>query len=228
MIEFSSTWVRDLFNSNDLSTFEALWQQEKNFVEPPNYRRKGWSGVTKLELGSQTYFLKRQEGQLRRSFMHPVAKPTYWYEKYAIDKLADKGVQTIKWAVWGQSEDKAIFITEALPGKSLLEICESEDTLTQDQWADIGNALHKMYIKRIRHGSLYPGHVYYDEASKEVCFLDLERSRSILVQKDIYRDLNQLFRRSSFMKPESIQALLVPLKHDFPKACQMILAKYVT
>lgn len=226
MIEFSSDNIQELFEANGMKDFAALWQLDRDFVEPPNHRRNGWSGVTKLSLGQREFYLKRQEGQLRRSVRYPSAKPTYWYEKHCIDQLEKKGIATLNWAVWAVQDDKAILVTEALPGKSLLEIYQSGHSLNKGQWHQIGKALLKIYQKGIRHGSLYPAHIYYDEVSEQVRFLDLERSRPIFTQKAIYQDLRQLVKRSNFMSSQDIQSLLEPLR-GYSKACKMIIQQYI-
>ena len=39
-----------LLRRHDLDTFEALWRLPEQWVEPPNVRRGGWSGVTRMTL----------------------------------------------------------------------------------------------------------------------------------------------------------------------------------
>ena len=56
-----------LLLNNDLASFDALWSIDADWVEAPNYRRQGWSGVVRIELQDgdappTIVYLKRQSG----------------------------------------------------------------------------------------------------------------------------------------------------------------------
>lgn len=62
-----------------------FWQLPENWVEPPNKRRGGWSGVSTTQLEQSngeplTLYVKRQHDHTFRSLGHPFPKSTAWRE----------------------------------------------------------------------------------------------------------------------------------------------------
>lgn len=58
--------------------FDYFWQRQGEWVEAPNQRRGGESGVQRLsdETGHLLY-AKRQVGHIYRSLLHPSVAPRY-------------------------------------------------------------------------------------------------------------------------------------------------------
>ena len=61
-----------LLKRNGLDSFEAIWSLEAPWVEEPNFRRQGWSGVCRLTLDASekqpvVIYLKRQENKQKYS-----------------------------------------------------------------------------------------------------------------------------------------------------------------
>ena len=59
---------------NAMSDFEYYWQQQGEWVEEPNQRRGGESGVQRLsDAKGKVLYAKRQVGHIYRSLRHPFA-----------------------------------------------------------------------------------------------------------------------------------------------------------
>ena len=116
----------ELLAHNGLGDFDALWDLDVEWFEPPNERRGGWSGVARLELQwpdgrSEGVFLKRQENHLRRTLGHPLAgEPTFAGEMQNILLLERAGVPTLEPLYYGQRRAngrwRAILVTRELAG----------------------------------------------------------------------------------------------------------------
>ncbi|EPN65056.1 inaA protein, partial [Pseudomonas syringae pv. actinidiae ICMP 19079] len=53
--------------------FSHFWSQHGEWVEEPNVRRGGESGVQRLVMDNgQTLYAKRQTGHIYRSLLHPL------------------------------------------------------------------------------------------------------------------------------------------------------------
>ena len=65
--------VTDVGRTSGDDRFKHFWQQQGEWVEEPNQRRGGESGVQRLcdETG-QTLYAKRQVGHIYRSLLHPL------------------------------------------------------------------------------------------------------------------------------------------------------------
>src|SRR5690606_4943115 len=71
--------------SGGLSQFEQWWQLQGEWVEEPNQRRGGESGVQRLQVDQgQLLYAKRQVGHLCRSLSHPFGRPTVLRERDAL------------------------------------------------------------------------------------------------------------------------------------------------
>jgi len=57
--------------------FEFYWQQQGEWVEEPNQRRGGESGVQRIhEANGRLLYVKRQVGHTYRSWRYPLGRPT--------------------------------------------------------------------------------------------------------------------------------------------------------
>lgn len=209
---------RGLLERNGLAGFDALWDLDAEWFEPPNQRRGGWSGVARIELqgadGSREgFFLKRQENHTRQTFRHPTGEPTFALEARNILLLTEAGVPTVEAVYYGQRRVqagwRAILITHELEGFVPL------GELTQKWWESgwrhsmdkrrelipvIADVIYRLHHAGLVHRALHPKHVFVrfpEQGSPLVRLIDLEKTRrAILPKRNARRELDSLNRRA--------------------------------
>lgn len=68
--------------------FDYFWRQQGEWVEEPNRRRGGESGVQRvMSTNGRLLYSKRQTGHIYRSWLHPFGRPTVLRERDAIKGL---------------------------------------------------------------------------------------------------------------------------------------------
>lgn len=205
--------------------FEQWWSTQGEWVEPPNRRRDGESGVQRLpNRQGGVLYCKRQIGHLYRSVWHPFGRPTVLRERDALQAFSRLGVRVPTIAYCGTQRQarqwQALLITEAL-----------EDFVSLEQWyADgldqhygtsvharvlsaIGETLSRYHRARWQHGCCYPKHIFIrvegEGARVEIALLDLEKSRRRLrLAAAAEHDMRQLARHRGAMPDEDWQLLL--------------------
>ncbi|MFV3405609.1 MULTISPECIES: lipopolysaccharide kinase InaA family protein [Pseudomonas] len=197
--------------------FEFYWQQQGEWVEEPNQRRGGESGVQRLcDASGQVLYAKRQVGHIYRSLRHPFGRPTVLRELDALNSFEQLGVRVprIVYAGAERSDDQqwhALLISEALDGFVDLETWLAEGAreryapvVHERMLKDLADNLARMHLGHWQHGCLYGKHVFVkvigegEQAQAEVALLDLEKCRRrISCQRAAYNDLRQLRRHSS-------------------------------
>jgi len=107
--------------------FDFYWEQRGEWVEEPNQRRGGESGVQRVitETG-QLIYIKRQVGHIYRSWLHPLGRPTVLRERDALVGLSELGVRVPEMIFCGAQRDernqwRALLVTKALDGFQELE-----------------------------------------------------------------------------------------------------------
>lgn len=198
-------------------TFDGWWKQEGEWVEAPNERRDGNSGVQRLiaDNGS-TLYLKRQVGHLSRSLRHPLGRPTVVREARALAAYRAAGVRVPQTVFSGARRADGHW-------QGLLVTEELRDFISLDQWYALGAreqhgaAVHRHMLRELaaalgrahrvglQHGCLYAKHVFIRVHSQgvEVALLDLEKSRRRWRRSAAVRhDLTQLYRHRDGM-PEA-------------------------
>lgn len=230
---FSTNKVRRLFQENKLSGFTDLWHLDASWVEPPNERRNGLSGVVDYELklgdGSvQRIFIKRQENHNTRTLKHPIRGiPTFFREFNYAQKLQHEGVPVIEVLYYGQAlsrgNQQAILVSRALEGYVSLDqwFARYEERKSPIRVRSVLQAVVKavklMHQIGVRHGSLYGKHVFVRPpadgdttgAVVDVCLVDLEKARiPISRSRMIVKDLSQLLRHTKGMTQQEIHALV--------------------
>ena len=194
-----------LLRRHDLDTFEALWRLPEQWVEPPNVRRGGWSGVTPSRVIRVTLYVKRQQGQRRRFAHRPwCSRPTYYHEFLALNRLSRLGVPVVEWLLYAEQDGAAILVTRAPSGfvdlKTLSEM--SNGPRLQAGASRLGDALARMHALRWQHGACYPAHFLIHPETLAVRMLDLERCRRRRSRMAASTaDLDQLTRRAGFLPP---------------------------
>lgn len=74
------------------SRFDFYWRQQGEWVEEPNQRRGGESGVQRLDDGNgKLLYAKRQVGHIYRSLLHPFGRPTVLRELDALNSFEQLG-----------------------------------------------------------------------------------------------------------------------------------------
>lgn len=221
-IYFETTQSKDLFNQNGFSEFDDFWNLPHEFVDDVNYRRGGWSAVSTLELadssqGKKLFFVKRQENQPRYSLRHPFGRLTFEIEVDAIKRVKLLGLPAVDVACWGvQKADgsrRAIVVTRAIEYPTLLDLINSDP-----DWDAVlpllrqcGAAIYRMHQQKIRHGALYPNHIFLDPQTAKVQLIDFEGSRKCRsIYKAIQPDMKQLLKRLGAMPIAAREALLEP------------------
>ena len=196
---------------NGLGDFEALWHLEAVEVDACNCHRGGWSAVSRWELalpngGVARVYIKRQQNFRTRSLRHPLAgDPTALREFRQMEFLRRRGIpcpETVYCAVRRRGrEHRAVLVTEELDGFADLE--ELAARWVRDGKAPPGvrrrvvdavaELIGKLHAHRIRHGCLYPKHLFARigaDGRVELRLIDLEKSgwrplRALFVVHDL-------------------------------------------
>ena len=199
-------------------SFDYYWQLQGEWVEPPNQRRGGESGVKRVVTeNGQLIYVKRQVGHIYRGWLHPFGRPTVLRERDAIASLTRLGVNVPKLVFCGAERDehnqwRALLVTQALDG--FIEITdwyasggrERHGEALHDQLLEtLAGNLARMHRGRWQHGCIYIKHVFVrvtgegENATAEVALLDLEKCRQRFTASGAARhDMKQLRRHSSF------------------------------
>lgn len=220
----AAEWQRPL-KQQILSDYDAFWEQPQNWVEAPNFRRGGWSGVVRMTLSdadgrARIAYLKRQEGQRRRTLSSSGrARPTYYQEFLSLTHFRTLGAPVVDWVCYGERGPAALLVTLAPNGYlSLSELAARGDGALLDQALEATvMALGALHCHRWRHGSCYPAHVLVNPDTLEVRLLDLERSRRRRsVAAAARADLQQLVRRCSFLTPDQVELMVRVARRHAP------------
>jgi hypothetical protein len=198
--------------------FDYFWNQRGEWVEEPNVRRGGESGVQRV-VGSdgKLLYIKRQTGHIHRSWLHPFGRPTVLRERDALIGLTQLGVRVPEMVFCGAQRDpvhkwRALLVTKSLDGFEEIEQWyagggrERHGEAVHDQvLKDLAENLARMHKGRWQHSCIYIKHVFVrvtgeGEAAKvEVALIDLEKCRQRLsAQRAASHDMQQLRRHSSF------------------------------
>lgn len=227
---FGSTPDGDLLTTNGLDRFETIWALEAPWVEEPNYRRRGWSGMSRIELNNTTpspmgVYLKRQENHGYRSIGTLLQyRPTAYREYKRLIAMNAAAIAAPEVLYYGERRTgekmQAILMTrEILQNIPLDDYLLLSGDRPPDEVrrliADTAILIAKLHRHHFQHCSLYGKHVLvsgFDAAqptlpqtgSKLVPYLiDVEKSRRRLSRMAIaVRDLNQLYRHVPWTKPQ--------------------------
>lgn len=195
--------------------FGYWWSVAGEWVEPPNERRNGWSGMLRVRDGDRLYYVKRQRNHLCRTLLHPFGWPTASREWHYLDRLRRIGVgvaQPVFHGVRATPEgQEAVLVTEDLAGFTALSAQTSLDAVQRMKLAhELGRSLGILHRARLQHSSLYDKHVMvrWEGAGVEIALIDLEKMRGRLTRGAAARhDLEQLRRRQKVLDDEAWAAL---------------------
>ncbi|VVO80629.1 lipopolysaccharide kinase InaA family protein [Pseudomonas fluorescens] len=198
--------------------FDYFWNKRGEWVEEPNVRRGGESGVQRV-MGSdgQLLYVKRQTGHIYRSWSHPFGRPTVLREQDALISLRklDVGVPDIVFC--GAQRDpvhkwRSLLVTKSLDGFEEVDHWYTGGGLERHGEAvndrvlkELAENLARMHKGRWQHSCLYSKHVFLrvtgegESAKVEIALIDLEKCRQRLsASQAAAHDMKQLHRRSSF------------------------------
>lgn len=198
--------------------FEFYWNQRGEWVEEPNVRRGGESGVQRVKSSDgQLLYAKRQTGHVYRSWLHPFGRPTVLREQDALIGLSRIGVRVPEIVFCGAQRDpvhkwRALLVTKSLDGFEEIQHWyagggrERHGEAVHDRvLKDLADNLARMHKSRWQHSCIYIKHVFVrvtgegEAASVEVALIDLEKCRQRLTaRRAASHDLLQLRRHSSF------------------------------
>ncbi|MEM7384228.1 MAG: lipopolysaccharide kinase InaA family protein [Verrucomicrobiota bacterium] len=213
---------RPLLEQNGLRSFDDFWAMEKTWVEKPNKRRGGSSGVARLELSGPggcvvPVFLKCQENQYFRSVENGFrARLTYEREIENLLKLATLGVPVVEPLYFEEKcqfgKSRAVLLTPELSGYRSLQdwliLWDREGwpgkSCRQKIAERLGAELGRFHRLGWCYRALYPKHVFLriSEGELSVRFIDLENARtSWWRRRDRIKDLGPFFRRTRAASP---------------------------
>ncbi|WP_456270085.1 lipopolysaccharide kinase InaA family protein [Kushneria sp. AK178] len=187
--------------------FDFWWQAPGEWVEPPNERKGGLSGVRFIRPDPQgpSYYVKIQHGHLFRSLRYPLGRPTTVREWQGLKRCQMLGVNApppvfFKARKSGQGW-QAVMVTEALHGYQSLQAMLRADEYDTGQRIAIFRALASNLIRLHRsaykHGHLYPKEVLVRldaDDSASTALVDLEKcQRRPSTRLAAMRDLTRLF-----------------------------------
>jgi serine/threonine protein kinase len=185
-----SPHYQPLLAQHQLASFEQLWNYQGDWFEPPNRERGGWSGVNYIELTDDVgakhgFYLKRQQGHLRRSWRHPIAgEPTFLREFEILQHLKTHQVATPECVFFGRKQDKAILLTKALTGFFAADVWLSKASpinihKKRALTSALADAVHDLHQAKVQHRSLYLKHMFIKENNEnfDVAMIDFEKSR---------------------------------------------------
>ena len=219
-----------LLDTHALNSFDNFWQLPKNWIEEPNHRRNGWSGVSthSIEHNGVTVdlFIKRQQNHNSRTFQHPFGAPTFRKEFINIQTLEERDIPTLEVVFYGEKiidkQQCAVLATLALSEHVPLDdwaTNNNDDELSNSVCETVGRVVRKCHDANLQHRSLYGKHLFVStqQSPPDIRFIDLEKMRQSksTVEKRA-ADLGQLFRHSDSISQSQKQHLLNHYLHDNP------------
>lgn len=213
-----------------VAEIEAWLAVPGDWVEEPNERRGGQSGVKRIhDHAGRLLYRKQQIGHVYRSVSKPLGYPTAMRERDALEHCLQLGVPVPRLIFAGcrrwEGTWQAVLVTEALEGFDSLEDCYLQHR--EKEWgealhlailAEVGRMLGRLNLGRRQHGCLYLKHVFVQvqDGDIRVALIDLEKSRTRLTRQQAARhDLRQIARRSGW-KGALWEAFLDGYRQTFP------------
>lgn len=206
--------------------FNDWWARTGEWVEEPNKRRGGESGVQLLvpeTLGQPLLYSKRQINHMFSSWRYPFGHPTALREKNAIQGLQRLGANAPKLVFYGAiKKDKdwyALLITEALTGFIDLDQWYDQQRTQPVDNATISSVLqqiatnfYKMHTGGWQHGCCYAKHIFIKvdpPHAPQAAFIDLEKARRRWpAHRAALHDIKQFGRHRGDMPEEHWQIFL--------------------
>lgn len=213
MKDFICPQWQSLLQYNNLTSLEDFWQLPQNWIETPNYRRGGWSGVTRWILNTpsgETYaiYVKRQLNHTSRNWRHPFkGEPTAQREFRAIQRCEKKAIPVMK-ALFFASRSAGVHRKTVLVTAELIDYRSLNDWMQHWQATQfpprsqkqqiiqkVAQTIRQLHRHGLQHGCLQDKHIFMRLESSEIhiALIDLEMLKWFphrAVMRDIYT-LNQ-------------------------------------
>lgn len=201
---------------HDNDTFNHWWHMSGDWVEEPNKRRGGESGVLKATTTEgKTLYIKRQINHLYRDILHPFGQATIIREFKAYQALSKAGVNIPQLVYCGTLGEKALLVTEELKDFTDLDswiIANQNMPVFNEAMPLILESIAKMlanfHLHRLQHGSLYGKHIFIKVTltptiKAESALLDLEKVKCRLTAKSAaLHDIPKIKRHSELTKEQ--------------------------
>lgn len=196
--------------------FDEWWNAPGDWVEEPNQRRSGWSGMMTSRFGDTLYYIKKQNNHLYHSLRHPFGMPTTSREFSNILCLSALGIQVPEPVFHGSRQGpkgfEGILVTRELVGfKAIADAAALSPDEKRQLAIATGATVGRMHRVRLQHSCLYDKHVMYrwQDDTLEIALIDLEKlRRPYLPWRAARHDLDQLRRRQQIWNPDDWAALL--------------------
>jgi len=212
---FHSGKDREILLHNSLGSFKDLWEIKSGFIEEPNYRRGGWSGIILYEIRLQNgqplkIVIKRQENHTFRSLLHPLrGTPTLFREYNNICRFEKCAIPTLEPLYYGERRAggniQAVLVIRFLEGyRNLDEVLKEagENEVSGQNYIidSVAGMIAQVHSHRFQHSCLYGKHVFVKTGKEEPSdtrLIDLEKMHSGLSRFSVaVHDLGALFRHS--------------------------------
>lgn len=211
MLEPISTSISSIPND-----FDGWWNAPGTWVEEPNQRRSGWSGMITSRFADALFYIKRQNNHLYRSLQHPFGMPTTSREYANLLLLASLGIKVPEpvFHGWRKTPDgfAGILVTRELTGfRAISEAADFSAERKKSLASATGKTLGKMHRKYLQHSCLYPQHIMFrwQDETPEIALIDLEKlHRAYLPWRAAGHDLDQLYRHQKLWNQEAWDDLL--------------------
>ena len=199
-----------------MKDFDYWWQLEGEWVEEPNQRRNGWSGMMRTRVGEEVFYVKKQCNHLYRSLRHPFGWPTTCREHQNIQRLLALGIKVPEPVFNGigcaEEGFRGLLVTKELTGYVPLD---TQTALTTEQRAQlakaVGQVIGRMHQAHWQHSCLYDKHIFvrWQNGKPDVALIDLEKlRRPVLFWRAAAHDLDQLSRHQAIWSDEEWTLLL--------------------
>lgn len=196
--------------------FSTWWNAAGDWVEEPNRRRSGWSGMMRCRFGDRVYYVKKQCNHLYRSPRHPFGRPTAQREHANLVRLHALGLEAPVPVYFGSRRTgdgfEAVLATEELTGYAPLDAQTALAAAERMTLAvRVGETLRILHRAGLQHSCLYDKHIFvgWQDGQPRIALIDLEKlRRRLLPGRAARHDLDQLRRHQTIWSEQEWQALL--------------------
>lgn len=239
MNDYIAPGWKAIFGHNRMLSFKDFWKLKADWFEPPNQRRGGWSGVSRMLLadpddGEQVIFLKRQENHTRKTWRHPLAgEPTFREEARNLRFLNGHDIAAPELLYYAECRSsrgwQVVLATRELA--DFMPLDELIEHWRQHGWqqhrdqrqriiSQVAGMLQRLHSFALVHGALYPKHIFAQPDTGQVCLIDLEKMRRRMYRSSaMLRDLDTCNRRTwGVSRSDRLRFLLQYLQREKPDA----------
>jgi len=189
--------------------FERFWNIAESWVEEPNSRRRGSSGVNLTTFNGGSIYVKKQVNHLHYSIPYPMGRPTVLREAEAIAAVRELGINVPE-IIYCESRrvdgaHHTLLVTRALDGYlSLADFdAQSPNVDELDNYKlirAVASTLAILHRNRWQHSALHAKHILVRRyrSDYKVALIDLEKMRRRLTfQQASLHDINHFSRHQS-------------------------------